>query len=360
MRLLQIIHGEEAGGIRTLADSIGAALAAEGVHVDRACLFPPRPAGRLAKLAGMLRAAGLIIVGRYDALVAYQSSAAILVGVVGWLARCPRRIVHQTALPGEVKAPLRWLDRLVGASGLYTANVLNSRATWTAFARYPARYRRDMVLIEHGVAAPVATRSRRETLGRFALPDDGSILLNVGRLAAQKNQDVLIAALAQLPTTRLVICGAGPLQARYEALATTSGVGDRLHLLGDVGGQDVSDLLAAADAFVFPSVWESFGLAAVEAALAGLPIVAADLPVLREVLSGHDAVSFVAPHDTAAWIRAIDACIEAGRTTASWGAESSVAARYSVQRMMAAYAKLLCLDAPVERGVRRTSVEATL
>lgn len=357
MRLLQIIHGEEAGGVGTLADTIGVALAAQGVHVDKVCLFPPAPAGRLAKVGGIVRTARLIARGRYDALFAYQSSAAILVGVAGWLARCPRRIVHQTAMPGEVKTPLRWLDRLVGALGLYTANILNSRATWDAFATYPARYRRDMVLIEHGVAPPVARSPRAETLDRFAVPDDGAILLNVGRLAAQKNQEVLIAALAQIPRARLVICGAGLLLARYRALATGSGVLDRVHLLGDVGGQDVSDLLAAADVFVFPSLWETFGLAAVEAAMAGLPLVAADLPVLREVLAGREGVTFVPPHDAAGWVRAIAACIEAGRTSVGAGT-SRIAGRYAVPRMIASYAELLRLDAPVAQHVRRPRLEA--
>ena len=306
MRLLQILNGSEPGGVKTLADDIGAALAASGIAVETRCLFPADRKGLLPKLGGTLRMATRILAGRYDALVAYQSSACITIGAVGRLAGCPRRIAHQTVLPAEVKAPLRWLDRLVGRCGLYTANVANSRATFAAFADYPANYRRDMILIEHGVAMPPPRRGRAETLRRFGIPDDGAILLNVGRLAAQKNQDVLIAALSELPAARLVVAGGGPLRERHEALARRAGVADRLHLLGDVARQDVADLLASTDLFVFPSLWETFGIAAVEAASAGLPLVVSDLPVLREVLesAGVD-VRYAPPQDAPAWAAAI-------------------------------------------------------
>ena len=70
------------------------------------------------------------------------------------------------------------------------------------------------------------------------------------------------------------------------ALAVTLGVDDRLHMLGALPADDIADLYAAADLFVFPSIWETFGLAAVEAAMVGMPMVVADLPALREVLRG--------------------------------------------------------------------------
>src|SRR5262249_34074385 len=156
---------------------------------------------------------------RYDAIIAYQASGSILTGMVGRLAGCPHRIVHQTALPSEVKAPMRWLDRLAGTLGCYTANIANSKATLAAFARYPARHLRAMAFIEPGVRAPCPRRPRAATLRHFGIRDEGVILLNVGRLTAQKNQDLLIRALARLPASRLVIAGGGPLRSDYEQLA---------------------------------------------------------------------------------------------------------------------------------------------
>jgi len=341
-RILQVIHGDEAGGVKTLVDALGETLRADGHVVDTVCLFPPHPAGVVGKLAGMARVGRLILTGRYDAVIAYQSTASVVAGVAGWLARCPRRIVHQTVLPSELKPALRWLDLIVGTSGLYTVNVLNSKATWAAFARYPALYRRRMRLIEHGVAPPVPKRDRAATLARFAVPDDRRILLNVGRLAVQKNQGVLIRALAEISSVRLVVAGDGPLRGALEAGAAEWGVADRLHLLGDVGRQDVADLLAASDVFVFPSIWESFGLAAVEAALLGRPIVASDLDVLKEVLAGHDvAASFVPPNDATAWTAAIRVALTppVGGLAARNGL--AISERYTVRRMADAYGGLL-------------------
>lgn len=342
MRVLQIVHGSEAGGVKTLSETIRDGLAARGVAVETAVMFPAS-GGIFAKLAGVWRIARRILVGRDDAIIAYQSTASILTGLIGSIARCPHRVIHQTALPGEVKAPMRWADRILGTLGFYSANVINSRATAAAFAGYPARYRDGMTLIEHGVEAPQPRHSRAMTLKRFGIPDDRRILLNTGRLTAQKNQHVVICALAQVPSVRLVIAGDGPLRGDCAALARELGVTDRLHLLGDVSRDDIADLLAAADLFVFPSIWESFGLSAVEAVMAGVPIVASDLPVLREVLSadGGAAASFVTPSDAAAWAAAI-----ASPAPADPVACRAIALRYAVGRMIEAYAALLDAQIP--------------
>src|SRR5205807_727215 len=86
-----------------------------------------------------------------------------------------------------------------------------------------------------------AKHSRADTLRRFGISDDRRILLNAGRLTDQKNQRVLIRALAQVPSARLVIAGEGPLRGDHTALAQQLGVADRLHLLGDVTRDDTEE-----------------------------------------------------------------------------------------------------------------------
>ena len=342
-RVLQIVHADETGGVNTLAEALGEALASRGHAVDVAFLFPNKGVGIAGKLAGIARVALLILTGRYDAVFAFQSTGSAVASLVGWLAGCPHRVVHQTALPGMVRPPLRWLDLIVGSAGFCTDIVVNSQATLDAFAGYPAPYRRRLALIEHGVTRPVPARDRAATLARFAVPDDGTILLTVGRMAAQKNHAVMIKALARLPSARLVVAGDGPLRAAGEALGAEFGVADHLHLLGDVGQQDIADLLAASDVFVFPSVWESFGLAAVEAAMAGVPIVASDLPVLREVLANRDTpVRFVASDDRDDWaaaVRSIACGALPGRRPTP--ADPQGGERYTISRMVDGYDALL-------------------
>jgi glycosyltransferase involved in cell wall biosynthesis len=255
--------------------------------------------------------------------------------------------VHQTCTPGATALPVRLADKLVGTIGLYTANIANTVATRAEFSRYPAAYREALSLIEHGLDPPVPARAADDTRRRFALPQDAPLLLNVGRLVRQKNQDVLIRALARVPGARLAVAGGGANAEAYRALAASLGIADRLHLLGAVTSQDIADLYAAADLFVFPSTWETFGLAAVEAAMVGTPMVVADLAVLREVLSTEVAypLTFVDPHDVDGWARAIRAALEdlPARDLRAQFARA-IAFKYSRRRMIEGYVRLLRPD----------------
>src|SRR2546421_1565627 len=99
--MLQIVHGSEAGGVKTLSEVIRDGLAVRDIAIETAVMFPHPNAGALAKLGGTWRVARRIFSGHYAAVIAYQSTASILTGLVGWIARCPFRIVHPTALPSE-------------------------------------------------------------------------------------------------------------------------------------------------------------------------------------------------------------------------------------------------------------------
>lgn len=347
MRVLQILNDDERGGVQTLAAIIEQGLRPDGVVIETAYLFPGPGTPVLRKLLCVVAMARRIWRRDYDALLAYQATSSILVGFFGWLAACSLRVVHQTCTPGAMSGVVRLADKIVGSLGLYTVNIANSGATWSEFRNYPARYRRAMALIEHGLDPLVPTHTRDATRRRFGLPGNRAVVLHVGRLVPQKNQDVLIRAVANLPDAHLALAGAGPDDERYEALAYELGVADRVHFLGAHAPAEIADLYAAADLFVFPSVWETFGLAAVEAAIAGLPVVAADLAVLREVL-GTDVpqpVTFVAPHDVAGWARAISAWLDTPpEPTVIAAFAGEVAHRYSRERMIQSYRRLFARE----------------
>lgn len=353
MRVLQILHDRERGGVEKLAAMIEAGLSPHGVTFDTAYLYPGLGLSIVAKMSCVLAMALRLWRGDYDALIAYQSTASILVGIVGWCRGCRWRIVHQTCTPGETPRLLRMLDMIAGTLGLYGANVVNSAATWSEFARYPARYRRSVVLIEHGLDVPAVGRTPDLTRRHFALPPQRPIILNVGRLAEQKNQDVLIRALTCLPDVHLAIAGGGLELDSFRDLATTLGVDDRLHMLGALSADDIADLYAAADLFVFPSTWETFGLAAVEAAMIGMPMVVSDLPVLREVLraGGAEPVTFVPPDDVEGWISAIAAALARAPAPALLSAFAQTMRRkYSRQRMIESYLSLFDAHRRSERA----------
>jgi glycosyltransferase involved in cell wall biosynthesis len=101
-------------------------------------------------------------------------------------------------------------------------------------------------------------------------------------------------------------------------------------VLGPVAHEELPSLVAAASVFAFPSVKEGFGLAAMEALAAGVPLVARDLPVLREVFDG--AARFAA--DPAGLADAMDAALAgnpfraAGRALAARHTWTAAAARH--------------------------------
>lgn len=352
MRIVQIIHDDERGGVQTLARMIEEGFAPQQLRIATEYLYSRPGLSALAKLGCVLSTARLIWRGGFDALIGYQSTASILVGVVGWLSGCRLRVVHQTCTPADLPRLLRLMDLAAGTLGLYSANIVNSASTLAEYARYPARYRRSMILIEHGLDAPQPQESRTATRRRFGLPQAQPLLLNVGRVTEQKNQDVLIRALACLPQAHLVIAGAGAKDDVFHELAVTLGIESRLHMLGALPAQDISDLYAAADLFVFPSIWETFGLAAVEAAMAGMPMVVADLQALREVLNagGGEPVTFVAPRNVEGWISAIGTALAAPPASqVLTNFARAIARKYSRQRMIESYQSLFEADLPRQR-----------
>jgi alpha-1,6-mannosyltransferase len=109
-------------------------------------------------------------------------------------------------------------------------------------------------------------------------------LLYVGRLSPEKDLGVLLAAMRDLPAEfRLEFVGEGPLRRRLEQAARADG---RLRVLGPcVYGDALASRYAAADIFVNPSPNETFGLAALEAAASGLPVVAAACGGTRDTVA---------------------------------------------------------------------------
>jgi glycosyltransferase involved in cell wall biosynthesis len=105
--------------------------------------------------------------------------------------------------------------------------------------------------------------------------DGRPLLLYLGRLSWKKGVDLAIRALVQLPDARLAIAGNDDegLRPRLEALAAQLGVAERVSFLGEVRGPAKEALLSDARVLVMPSISENFGMAALEAMAAGVPVV---------------------------------------------------------------------------------------
>lgn len=128
---------------------------------------------------------------------------------------------------------------------------------------------------------------------RLGIHADRPLLLNVGRQEHQKGQRYLIEAMPSLlesvPDALLLIAGRrGHASNELESICSRLNLGTSVRFLGH--RDDVPELLAACDVFVFPSLWEGLGGGLIEAMALGLPIVASRLRVFEEVLEdGHNA-----------------------------------------------------------------------
>jgi len=117
--------------------------------------------------------------------------------------------------------------------------------------------------------------------------DGKRVMVFTGRLVPHKGVDVILEALAQLPKdVVLVVIGAGPRLPSLVGLARRLGVEDRVRFCPAVTDEELPYFLSLGDVFVFPSQnrLEGFGLVVAEAMAAGLPVVVADMPGVREVI----------------------------------------------------------------------------
>lgn len=154
-----------------------------------------------------------------------------------------------------------------------------------------------MEIVPTGIdVAHFASGRRDESLrARLGVHRGERLLLCVGRLAKEKNIELLLHALALAgnETLKLVIAGEGPHRQSLEQRARAEGIAGRTRFLGVVARSDLPDLYASADAFVMPSTTETQGLVQAEALAAGARVIAADAPQNRDVL--EDAGELVAP-----------------------------------------------------------------
>ena len=148
-------------------------------------------------------------------------------------------------------------------------------------------------------------RRREELRERMGARAEDRLYLAVGRLALEKNLDIVIDALAEVrsPNVRVAFIGDGPEREALETLVRERALQDRVRFLGALPRTSLPDFYASAEAFLFPSLTETQGLVQVEALAAGLPVFAADSPQNRDVLGGcarllaPEAGSFAAAMD---------------------------------------------------------------
>jgi len=171
-------------------------------------------------------------------------------------------------------------------------------------------------------------------------------LLHVGSAIPRKRLDVLFAVFAALrtqhPELRLVQQG-GALTAAQRAQVEALGIGDALLQPARQERATLAGLYRRATAVLVTSEAEGFGLPVIEALACGAPVVASDLPVLREV--GADACTYCPMGDVPAWVEAVASLLEGRAVPPSREARLARAARFTwdshARTVLESYVRLL-------------------
>jgi glycosyltransferase involved in cell wall biosynthesis len=183
---------------------------------------------------------------------------------------------------GRALKLITWLMEVIAARVTHLYMTVSSKEAHDAKR---LRIRRDAVAIGNGrdparFRPDQATRARiRDELGA----GDRVVFVAVSRLVRAKGYAELAEAMRALPDAVLWVVGERLESDRGDdmaALLDGAGLGDRLRRLGYRA--DVDAVLAGADVFVLPSYYEGLPMSVIEAMLTGLPVIASDIPGVRE------------------------------------------------------------------------------
>lgn len=259
--------------------SLAGQFRAAGAHVTQ-CPFDPRRSFA-ARLWRLLRAT------RPDVVVSHVSLSSGPILLLARAAGVPVRVARVwSAGDGRrdtrARRARRALFRRLLRHG--ATDVVAVTAAALRFARPPRADPRYRVLYNSVDPTRLAGADRVTARRRWGLPDEATVLVHLGRAAPEKNRPFLVevhrAAHLRRPGTRLLVAGAGGTAdltgAHPEVVDDPTVV-----LAGEVA--DIAPVLAAADVLLLPSLREGLPGVVLEALAAGVPVVASDLPCVREV-----------------------------------------------------------------------------
>lgn len=289
--------------------------------------LPARQRCVLRYTAALLRA---FFVGNYDiAHIHGNSATAALELLAAWLCGVPVRIAHghnSTCINRRAHKLLYPVFCRLYTGGLACSA---SAGQWMFAGRAfqvlpngiePERYRFDVPVRRR-------TRARLGLTGKF-------VIGHVGRCNAQKNQRYLLEVFrlvaAREPDAALLLVGAGPAQTALAQEIARHPYRARILVYGEA--ERTEELYAAMDAFAFPSCYEGFGLALLEAQLSGLPCVASE--VVPRDAAVTERVTFLPITDEAqpAWAEALLAVRQTEQDRAgAWESGKEDAARFDIR-----------------------------
>ncbi len=259
------------------------------------------------------RTAALLSRGQYDVVHTHLIRADYVGAAARLWARLPGRLVSSKHNDDWFykTIPVALLERQT--SRCFQRTIAISKAVKEFFCRrHLVSDPEQMKVIHYGLDLAgydqrLSTSSRQAVREVFGLKPTECVFISAGRLEEQKGHRYLIDAFAQIhshfPQARLWIVGEGSLRLQLTRQIQQHGIADRVSLLG--WRSDLPQLLNAADVFVFPSLWEGFGLVLLEAMAARLPVIASRISAIPEIVEDGVIGRLLPARDVAALTEAL-------------------------------------------------------
>ena len=355
MKIIQIVTQMEAGGAQRVALLLGEELRNRGleqeiwffytkrpVYQDNPNIhsFYPRGINFYQYLPLLIKLILRINLEKPEVIITHTRYANILGQLTATFLRIPLRIAVQHSPLNTHPRIAKLIDRILGSFGFFSKIICVSNTVIESTKNYPNAYKHRVQLIYNGLPEIQVFCSKKQTRLKWNLPENSSIIVTSGRLARVKNHSLLLETMKMLADTHLVVIGDGELKDELKELTSSLSINNKVIFVGEVNWNEAMALVKASDIFVFPSFHESMGMAMVEAMQLGLPVIASDIPALREV-AGNAAI-FIQPDEPEALARAViniqnDPAMAKRMSRLS----KESAANFSLQEMADAYEKLI-------------------
>lgn len=258
----------------------------EAVSWTHICQCKPRTPGQLATF--FFRLVRYFRQTRPEWVITAMPAANLLVPLAASIADRRIRVVSTHHTPANtLSGVVGVLDRYGRLLPNVAVAVSVSNAVAASYAQTDSWLATKQKVIHNALPPHVDGRLAELKAARDKRRGDGprNHVVALGRLAHQKNYEVLIRAARQLQDVRISIVGGGPEEGRLRSLIDACGVADRVTLHGSMSREKALTMLALADVFVQMSRFEGHSLALIEAAKLGIPLVVSNIPVQVEGIS---------------------------------------------------------------------------
>ncbi len=356
-----VITSMPVGGAETLLVELIRRLDRSRFQPELCCLKLFGPLGEV--LAGEVPAFTGLLAHKYDFAVLgrltrllreRKTDAVITVGtggdkmfwgrLAGFLANVPviGSALHSTGLPDRVE----WLNRLLAP--VTDAFIAVAEPHGRYLAEHEGCPARKVHVIPNGVDTERfrPREPNRELARQLGLAEGVPAVAIVAALRPEKNHEMFLRAAAlvrrQAPEARFLVIGDGPKREALEGLARESGIGGCVHFLGTRG--DVPEILPMVTVLALTSHMEANPVSILEAMACEKPVVATRVGSIPETVRDGESGYLVPPGDEQALAgRLVELLGDPARAAAMGRAgREHVVARWSIDRMVEGYEKLIC------------------